>query len=99
MRIVATEVVNKLWDLEADRTLQDILTESGVDKPARDLEMVTFFRILRSTLYELVTEDETPYCIIIFLLLAGTEVLYRPICLENRHDFCFPHDERVKIVG
>ena len=35
-------------------------------------------------------------CIIIFLLLAGTQALHCPICAKNRHGFCFPHNERIK---
>ena len=99
MRVVATEVVKKHWDLEAYRALQVTLAVSGADKPARDVVVVTDLGTLRFTLYELVTADVAPSGIIIFLLLSGTEALHCLIRSENRYDLSFPHDERVKELG
>ena len=61
--------------------------------------MFTDFGTLRFTFYELVTANEASSSIIIFLLLAGAKTLHRSIRSENRHDLCFPHDERVKKLG
>ena len=97
--IVATEVVEEHWDFEAYRTLQVTLAVSSADKPACNVVVVTDFGTLRLTLNELVTADVAPCGIIIFLLLAGAEAIHRPIRPENRHDLCFPHDERVKELG
>ena len=99
VRIVTTEVVEEHRDFEADRALQVALAVGNADKPARDVVVVTNFGTLRVTLYELVTADVATSGIIIFILLAGTEALHRPIRPENRHDLCFPHDERVKEFG
>ena len=99
MRIVSTKVVEEHWDFEADRALQVTLAVSGADKPARDVVVVTDFGTLCFTLYKLVTADVAPSGIIIFLLLAGTKALYRPIRSNNRHDLSFPHNERVKKLG
>ena len=99
MRIVATEVVKEHWTLNAYRALQVTLAVGGADKPARDVIVVTDFGTLRFTLYKLVTADVASSGIIIFLLLANTKALHRPIRPENRHDLCFPHDERVKKLG
>ena len=99
VRIVATEVVKEHWNLKAYRPLQVTLAVGGADKPARDVIVVTDIGTLRFTLYELVTADVASNGIIIFLLLANTKTLHRPIRPENRHDLCFPHDERVKKLG
>ena len=53
----------------------------GADKPPRDMVVVTDFGTLCLTFYKLMTTDVAPRCIIIFLLLAGTEALYCPIRL------------------
>ena len=99
--IVATKVVEKHWDLEADRALQVTLAMGSANKPAgaRDMVVVSDFRTLRFPLYELVTADVAPSGIIIFLLLAGTQALHRSICPKYRYDFRFPHDKRVKELG
>ena len=97
--IVATEVVEKHWDLEADRALQITLAVGSTNKPARYMVVMSNFRTLRFPLYELVTADVAPSCIIIFLLLAGTQALYRSICPKYHYDFRFPHDKRVKKLG
>ena len=99
MRIVATKVVEEYWDLETDRALQVTLALSGADNPARYVVVVTFFRTLCFTLYKLVTADVAPSCIIIFLLLANTEALHRPIPSENRYNICFLQNQRVKKLG
>ena len=96
MRIVATKAVEEYWDFETDRALQVTLAVSCADKQTRDVVVVTDFWTLRFTLYKLVTADVSLSCIIIFLLLAGTKALHCLIRPENRHDFCFPHNERVK---
>ena len=88
--------MEKHWDLEADWALQVTLAVGGIDKPARDVVVVTDFGTFRFTLYKLVTADVAPSGIIIFLLLAVTEALHRPIRPKNRHDLGFPHDKRVK---
>ena len=67
MRIVATEVVEKYWDLKADWALQVTLTVRGADKPARNVIVVMDFWTLRLILYELVTADVEQSGIIIFL--------------------------------
>ena len=99
MFIVATEVVEKYWDLEDDRALQVTLAVGSANKPARDMVVVSDFWTLRFSLFELVTADVAPSNIIIFLLLAGTQALHRSICPNYRYDFCFPHDKRVKELG
>ena len=99
MRIVATEVLKKHWDLEADRALQVTLAVGSADKPASHLVVVTDFGTFCFSLYELVTANVEPSGIMIFLLLAGTEALHRPIRQENRHNLCFPHNEQVKKLG
>ena len=99
VRIVATEVVEKHWDLEADRALKVTLAVGGSDKPVRDMVVVSDFRTLRFTIYELVTADVAPSGIIIFHLLAATQALHRSICPKYRYDFGFPHDKRVKELG
>ena len=96
MRIVSTEVVEEYWDLETDRSLLVTLAVRCADKPARDVVVVTNFGTLRFTLYKLATADVALSGIIIFLLLASTKALHRPIRSENRHDFSIPHNERVK---
>ena len=80
MRIVATKVVEKHWDLEADRALQITLTVCGADKRARDVVVVTDFGTLRFPFYELVTADVAPRFIIIFLMLTGTKAFHCSIC-------------------
>ena len=90
MRIVSTEVVDKHWYRKADWALQVTLAVGGIDKSARDVVVVTDFGTFRFTLYKLVTADVAPSGIIIFLLLAGTEALYRTIRPKNRHDLGFP---------
>ena len=99
MRIVATKVVTEHWNLKAYRALQVTLAVSGDDKPARDVIVVTDIGTLRFTLYELVTADVALSGIIIFLLLANTKALHRPIRPENRYDLCYPHNDRVKKLG
>ena len=99
MCIVSTEVVKTHRDLEAYRAFQVTLAVGGDDKPASDVVVVTDFGTLRFILYKLMTADVASSGIIIFLLLANTMALHRPICQENRHDLCFPHDERVKKLG
>ena len=99
MRIVATEVLKEHQNLKAYRALQVTLAVGGADKPARDVIVVTNLGTLRFTLYELVTDDVASSGIIIFLLLANTKALYRPIRPENRHDLCFSYDEQVKKLG
>ena len=61
--------------------------------------VVTDIGTVRVTLYEFVTANVAPCGIIIFVLFAGTEALYRPICSKNRYDLCFPHNKRVKELG
>ena len=90
MRIVATEVVEEHWNLEDDRALQVTLALCGADEPARDMVVVSDFKTLRFTFYELVTADVAPSGIIVFLLLAGTEALHRSICPKYHYDFRFP---------
>ena len=99
MRIVATKIVKEYLDLETDRALKVTLAVSSADKPACDVVVITDFGTLRFTLYKLLTADLVLSCIIIFILLASTKALHRPIRLENRHDFCFPHNQRVKKLG
>ena len=96
VRIVYTEVVEEHWDFEADRALQVTLTVGGANKTPRNVVVATDFGTLRLAFYELVTADVAPRCIIIFLLLASTMALHRPIRPENRHDLCFPFEDRVK---
>ena len=88
--------MEEYWDFETDRALQVTLTVSCADKPARNVVVVTDFRTLRLTLYKLVMADVAPSDIIIFLLLAGTKALHCQICMKNRYDLRFPHDERIK---
>ena len=92
MSIVATEVVEKHWDLETDWALQVTLAVGSADKPARDVVVVTDLGTLRFTFYKLVTAYVAPRGIIIFLLLAVTEALHRLIRPENRNNLHFPHD-------
>ena len=99
MRIVSTKVVKEHWYFEADWALLVTLAVGGANKPLRDMVVVTDFRILCIAFYKLVTADVAPRCINIFLLLASTKALHRPIRPENRQDLCFPHDERVKKLG
>ena len=61
--------------------------------------VVTVFETFRLAFYELVTADVATRCIIIFFLLTSTKALHRSIRPENRHNLCFPHDERVKKLG
>ena len=91
--------MKKHWDLEADRALQVTLSVSSADKPARDVVVVKDFGTFRFTLYDFMTADVAPSGIIIFFLLADTQTLHRAICRENRDDFCFVHNERVKELG
>ena len=95
MRIVATKVVEEYWDFEAYLALQVTLALGGDDKPAHDVVVVTDFWTLCLAVYKLVTANVAPSGIIIILLLASTTALYPQILFENRHDFCFLHDERV----
>ena len=92
MRIVATEVVKKHWNLEADKALQVTLAVGGADKPACDVVVVTDVKTFRFTLNELMAADVAPSGIIIFLLLAGTQAFYRSIRPENRHNICLSHN-------
>ena len=80
MRILATEVVDKHWDLEADRAFQATFAVSSADNPASNVVVVTDFRALCFSLYKLVTADVASSGIIIFFFLAGTKALNRPIC-------------------
>ena len=86
-------------NFEADRALQVTLTVGGADKPPRDMVVIKDFGTFRLAFYELVTADVASRGIIIFLLLAGTEALHRPICFENHDDFRLPHNKRVKELG
>ena len=61
--------------------------------------VVSDFRTLCVTLFDLVTADIALSGIIIFLLLAGTQALYRSIYPKYRYDFRFLHDKRVKELG
>ena len=79
MRIVSSKVVEEHWDFKADRALQVTLTVGVADQPPRDVVVITDFGTLRLAFYELVTADVAPSGIIIFLLLAGTKALHRPI--------------------
>ena len=99
MRFVATKIVEKYWDLETDWVLQVTLAVGCADKPACDVVMATDFGTLRFTFNKLVTADVALSCIIIFIFLAGTKALHRSIRPENRHDFCFSHNERVRKLG
>ena len=99
MRIVATKFVEEYWDLETDRALQTTLAVSCANKPARDVVVVTDLGTFCFTLYKLVTADVALSYIFIFILLASTKALHRPIRLKNRHDLCFPHNQRVKKLG
>ena len=92
MRIVATKVGEEYWNFETDQMRQVTQTVSCAVKPACDVVMVTDFGPLRFTLYEPVMEDVALSCTILFILRAGTKALQRPICLETRHDLCFPHN-------
>ena len=71
----------------------------GADQPTRDMVVVSDLRTLRFTFYELVTEDVAPSGIIVFLLLADTQAIYRSICPQYRYDFRFPHNKGVKELG
>ena len=71
MRIVATEVVEEHWNLEADRALQVTLAVCGADEPVCDMVVVSGLRTLRFTFYELVTADVAPSAIIVFPLAGG----------------------------
>ena len=99
MRIVDTKVVEEYWDFKTDWALQITLTVSCADKPTCDVVVVTNYVTLCFTLYNLVTADVAPSCIIIFLLLAGTIAIYCLIHPKNRQYLCFPHNERIKKFG
>ena len=71
----------------------------SADIPSRDVIVITDFWTLCFTLYKLVPADLAQSDIIIFLLLAGTQALYRPFRMENRNDLCIIYDERVKELG
>ena len=75
---------NKHRNFKAHKALQVTLTVSSANKPARDIVVVSNLRTLRFTLYELVTANVTLSGIIVFLLLAGTQVHHRSIWLKNR---------------
>ena len=81
MRIVATEIVEDHWDFTAHRALQVTLPMGGAYKRPHDVVVITDFGTLRLALYELVMAEVPPSGIIIFVLLAGTEALNRPIRL------------------
>ena len=91
MRIVATEVVDKHRDLEADRALKVTIAVESADKRASDVVVVTDIGTVRCTIYDLVTAYVAPRGIIIFLLLASTEALLCLICPENCNNLRFPH--------
>ena len=99
MCILLSEVVKDYWDFEAYQTLQVTEEVSSADKPACDVVVVTGFGTLRLTFNKRVTADVAASSIIILFLLASAEALHRPICPENRHDLCFPHDESVRKLG
>ena len=81
MRIVTTEVAEKHWDFKAYRALKIALAVGSADKPARGVIVVTDIGTLRLAFYILVTANVAARRIIIFVILAGTQALYRPICL------------------
>ena len=90
VRIVATEVVKEHQDFKANRALQVALAVGFANKPPRNVVVVTDFGVLRFILYKLMTAYVAPSCIIIFLLLVGTQSLYRQICAKNRYDLPLP---------
>ena len=92
MRIVATKVMEEHWDFDADPALQIALAVGSADQPARDVLVVMDFGALGLALYDLVTANVAAGRIIIFVLLASTQALHRPIRPANRHDICFSYE-------
>ena len=99
VRILAREVVEKHWDLKADRALQVTLAVGDADKPACDVVVVSDFGALCLTFYKLVSVNVAPRGITILLVLAGTQAIHRSIRSKNCDDFRFLHDKRVKELG
>ena len=93
--IVSPDVVEKHWDLIADRALHVTLAVCAADKPARYVVLVSDFKALCLTLYKLVSADIATADIFLLLLLAGTLAIHCLIRPEFINYLRFPNDTGV----